>query len=67
MAEAPKHALSLLAVEPAELAGLLSRVGGQPITVAKLEADIAAGAPTNADGTVNLIHYAAWLVNRQPA
>jgi len=24
-----------------------------------LEADIAAGAPTNADGTVNLVHYGA--------
>ena len=27
-----------------------------------LEADLAAGAPTNADGTINLVHYAAWLV-----
>ena len=26
-----------------------------------LKKDIAAGAPTNADGTVNIIHYAAWL------
>jgi hypothetical protein len=25
-------------------------------------ADIDAGAPTNADGTINLVHYAAWLV-----
>ena len=23
--------------------------------------DIAQGAPTNADGSVNLVHYAAWL------
>jgi len=23
--------------------------------------DIEAGAPVNADGTVNLVHYAAWL------
>jgi len=23
--------------------------------------DIAEGAPTNADGSVNLVHYAAWL------
>ena len=29
-----------------------------------LEADLAAGAPTNADGTINLVHFAAWL-NRQ--
>ena len=26
-----------------------------------LEADLEAGAPRNADGTVNLVHYAAWL------
>jgi hypothetical protein len=24
--------------------------------------DVADGAPTNADGTINLVHYAAWLV-----
>jgi hypothetical protein len=27
-----------------------------------LQADIDAGAPTNADGTLNLVNYAAWLV-----
>ena len=27
-----------------------------------IELDIAEGAPTNADGTLNLVHYAAWLV-----
>ena len=27
-----------------------------------LEADIAAGAPVNADGTVNAIAYAAWIL-----
>lgn len=26
-----------------------------------LEEDLAAGAPRNSDGTLNLIHYAAWL------
>ncbi len=41
---------------------LLTRAGGQPITVDMLEADLAAGAPTNPDGTINLVHYAAWLV-----
>ena len=29
-----------------------------------LRADIDAGAPTNADGSINLVHYAAWL-NRE--
>ena len=34
---------------------------------AVLEADIAAGAPVNADGTINLVHYAAWLVKELAA
>jgi hypothetical protein len=50
------------ALSPADVARMLSRVGGQPVTMAMLEADIATGAPTNADGTLNLLHYAAWLV-----
>jgi hypothetical protein len=27
-----------------------------------LQADIEAGAPTNPDGTINLVNYAVWLV-----
>ena len=46
----------------ADAARLLSRAGGQPISVEMLQADIGAGAPTNADGRLNLVHYAAWLV-----
>ncbi len=43
-------------------ARLLSAAGGQRVTVEMLEADVAAGAPTNPDGTLNLVHYCAWLV-----
>jgi uncharacterized ferredoxin-like protein len=46
----------------ADAARLLTRIGGQPVTVEMLQADVAAGAPTNADGTINLVHYAAWLL-----
>lgn len=45
-----------------DAARLLSAVGGQAVTVEMLRADLAAGAPTNADGTLNLVSYAAWLV-----
>jgi len=31
-----------------------------------VEEDLAAGAPTNADGTLNLVAYAAWI-NQQMA
>jgi len=42
-----------LAVEDA------ARALGLPVDAVRQ--DIAEGAPTNADGSVNLVHYAAWL------
>jgi hypothetical protein len=50
------------ALAPADAARLLARVGFPSITEDMLRADVAAGAPVNADGTINLVHYAAWLV-----
>ena len=50
------------AMSKADLARMLSRVGNWPITVAMIEADVANGAPSNSDGSMNLIHYTAWLV-----
>jgi hypothetical protein len=46
---------------------VLSRLGGKPVTEDMLRADIDAGAPTNANGTINLVHYAAWLVKEMAA
>jgi hypothetical protein len=45
-----------------DLARILTTLGAMPVSVAMLQADIDAGAPVNADGTMNLVHYAAWLV-----
>jgi hypothetical protein len=45
-----------------DLARILTTLGAMPVSVEMLQADIAAGAPTNPDGTVNLVHYASWLV-----
>ena len=50
------------ALRLADLARVLSASGSSPITVEMLHADIDAGAPVNSDGTVNLVHYAAYLV-----
>jgi len=58
----PEAKLNPAALPVAEAARLLSAVGGQAVTVEMLQADVAAGAPTNADGTLNLVSYAAWLV-----
>ncbi|MCE7974816.1 MAG: hypothetical protein DYG92_10935 [Leptolyngbya sp. PLA1] len=57
--------LNPAALSVADAARVLTRiggVGGKPVTEAMLRADIDAGAPTNADGSLNLVHYAAWLV-----
>ena len=53
------------AMSVADAARVLSRVGGQAVTVEVLRADIDAGAPTNRDGTINVVHYAAWLVKQE--
>jgi len=37
-------------------------MGPKPVTVEMLQDDLADGAPVNADGTFNLIHYMAWLL-----
>jgi hypothetical protein len=56
-AETPR----ITALTPAQAAKILAAAGNRRITEAMVRADIEAGAPTNADGTVNLVHYAAWL------
>ena len=50
-----------------QLARLLTRAGASPITEAMIEADLAAGAPRNPNGTINLVHYSAWLVREMSA
>lgn len=57
-----KGRLSPTALTPNELAALLTKAGGVRVEPADIEADLHAGAPANADGTINLVHYTAWLV-----
>ena len=52
------------AIAPEALARLLTAAGGTSIDVDDVRADIDAGAPSNADGTIDLVHYAAWLVRQ---
>jgi len=50
---------------PVEAAArLLTAAGGVRIDAEQIRADIDAGAPTNGDGSLNLMHYAAWLVQQ---
>ncbi len=52
--------LSALPIE--QVAALLKHAGSQITDEERIHADIAAGAPVNPDGTMNLVAYGAWLV-----
>ena len=39
----------------------MRRSGSRTLTLERLEADIAAGAPVNADGTLDILKYVAWI------
>ena len=62
MSDDPGRRLNPSALSLAEAARVLTASGAKPVTVEMLQADLAVGAPTNADGTLNLITYTAWLV-----
>lgn len=65
MAEGSKKP-SNSALTPADVARVLTRVGGWAITEEHVRSDMASGAPTNEDGTINMTHYAAWLMTQSP-
>ena len=46
----------------AELVKLMASSGHRTSTK-QIDADIQAGAPTNDDGTINIVEFAAWLVS----
>ena len=48
-----------------DLARILSSAGRQPRSVSELREDIDAGAPCNPNGTMNLLHFAAWMVKER--
>ena len=41
---------------------VLQHYGCRTISPEKLEEHIAAGAPVNANGTINIVNYTAWLL-----
>ena len=57
-----KPAINPSALPLVDAARLLSAAGGQRVTAEVIQADVDAGAPTNGDGTINLVQYGAWLV-----
>ena len=47
---------------PEQAAKLLSAAAKIRVPVEQIREDLEAGAPRNTDGTINLMHYAAWMV-----
>lgn len=62
MAAEPNKAINPAALAITDAARLLAKVSVRPIAEELLRRDVSVGAPTNADGTLNLVRYAAWLV-----
>lgn len=54
--------LKLTALTPEDLVKVLVRSGCRIMTLDLLKQDIDAGLPTNANGTINLLTYAAWTI-----
>ena len=57
-----KSPLNPTALPLDDAARVLSAAGGTRVTAEMIQADVDAGAPTNADGSINLVQFAAWLV-----
>lgn len=53
------------ALRPAEIVRALKAAGSRTITEETVVADIAAGAPANPDGTVDVFKYAAWILKTE--
>ncbi len=53
---------TISALTVAQVAKLLSVAGEHQITEAMVRDDLELGAPANANGTMNLVNYTAWLV-----
>lgn len=65
MSEATKKRPGSLDI--ADIERLLRASGSKHASAERVRTDIGAGAPTNVDGTLNLVHYGAWLVRQVTA
>jgi len=54
-------ALTPMRMTVEQVARVLRAAGARGRAEEMIRADIEAGAPVNADGTINLVHYTAWL------
>lgn len=57
-----ENQIKLTAISVPDLAKLLKHAGCTHASEETIKQDIEKGAPVNHDGTINIIHYAAWLI-----
>ncbi|QEG02332.1 hypothetical protein Mal15_64190 [Stieleria maiorica] len=60
--EGSNEELNPNAMTAEQTAALFSKLRQRKVPVAEIEADIEAGAPTNAAGRLNLLNYTAWML-----
>ncbi len=60
--EGSNEELNPNAMTAEQTATLFSKLRRRRVPVAEVEADIEAGAPTNAAGRLNLLAYTAWML-----
>lgn len=58
--EDKKPSVSPNALTVEQLAQVLSAAAQRRVLIEHIQADIEAGAPTNADGTLSVLDYTAW-------
>ena len=59
-----ENQIKLTSINIPDLAKLLKHAGSTHASEDAIRDDVGKGAPVNHDGTINLIHYAAWLIRK---
>ena len=57
-----ENQIKLTAISIPDLVKILRQAGSRHASEESIRQDMEKGAPVNHDGTVNIIHYAAWLI-----
>lgn len=54
--------IALSEIAKPQIVEMIRNAGSSAMNETVLQKHLDAGAPTNADGTMNLLHYVAWLI-----
>ena len=54
--------INLHSLSAAELAELLRKAGSSSVSMERISRLLESGAPSNPDGTIDLVHFSAWMV-----